>query len=61
MGYRTFSESQKQFLHDQARIQLDAASPFIAAQAWDEGYRSGLHAMEFYSMQANPYRKQGEQ
>jgi hypothetical protein len=40
---------------------VNAAAPFIAAEAWDEGYRSGLHAMEFYSMQANPYRKQGEQ
>ena len=44
---------------DQARHALEAAAPFIAAQAWDEGHESGFQnaaygtAENFYT---NPYR-----
>lgn len=33
MGYETFSEDQKEFLRDRARTYLEAAAPYLIAQA----------------------------
>ena len=50
---------RQQFIAD-ARIALEAAAPFIAAQAWDEGEQAGYinHANEQWSGASpmnNPY------
>jgi len=40
---------------DEARELLEAAAPFIAAQAWDEGERAAFDAMDG-AIRNNPYR-----
>jgi hypothetical protein len=37
---------------DEVRVALEAAAPFIAAKAWDEGYMADGSARE-----GNPYRR----
>jgi hypothetical protein len=39
-------------VEENLRAALAAAAPFIAAQAWDEGWRSGI----FRDGNTNPYR-----
>ena len=48
---------------EEVRIALEAAAPFIAAKAWDEGYNAGKRVMvelmsptHFATEKPNPYR-----
>jgi len=55
MGYRSFSEDQKECLRNDTRIALEAAAPHMMAAAWDEGYTTGnAHNGR---RDTNPYRK----
>lgn len=40
------------------RAALEAAAPFIAAQAWDEGYQGCYDRYMYEPVPTNPYRSQ---
>jgi hypothetical protein len=51
------NELRRAFLRD-AKITLEAAAPFIAAEAWDEGYQGCYDRYMYEPVPTNPYRSQ---
>jgi hypothetical protein len=56
-------EKQRAYAREEARLALEAAAQYIAAEAWDEGEQAGAmnHAAEEYPEVkdiTNPYRSQ---
>jgi len=50
------SDEQREAFTDDARKILEAAAPYIAAEAWSEGRSAGR--MDPYCLEPNPYRSQ---
>ena len=60
-GWDAENDSPEHFIpraRERARAYLEAAAPFIAAEAWHRGYVSALDNMEFNDATTNPYRSQ---
>ena len=52
----------REFAHDEnagymARLALESAAPFIAAEAWDEGFITAEDEARYHHKSPNPYRK----
>jgi hypothetical protein len=57
-AWRSQASAEGTIFEYNLRAALEAAVPFIAAEAWHRGYVSALHNVEFYSATTNPYRSQ---
>jgi hypothetical protein len=60
-SWESLLPSRQNIWRNQTRLALEAAAPFIAAQAWDEGFKQGgpMHDVNMDDPDAhtrNPYR-----